>query len=482
MKILAHLQTQRTIKLILIVLLMADLTFSFLQYYQTPLFGDMEGGILPNKYVQQVLDDPLGFNALRSGEKHMNPNRYFAHIFFMEYFRNVPFWLQTSVNPVQSVYLSCALAKIMVQIFFIFLLSHFISGSRKILSFEFLLSAAIISPLFQAYGFWSRMGINDKSIAYTFFYAIPLVLLMVFMLPVFRSIRDKSKFSRLTFAFLVPFTIVLPLSGPLIPGVTLIVALLIIAGYFFRQGFSTAFNVKHLFVYISPLAFILMSIITLWSLYSLWLGLFYDINYVSDTIPVADRYTRLPEGILSYLFHSAGVPLMLSVIVLNVFLIRKHGDAETANRWLSVLKWIGIFAILYVILLPMGGYRPYRLRIIRYDTIMPVTMALIYFFGATTFFLIKHMTGTRRKKYLLTIAVCLSVFTVADIKGLQENRWEIKALEKIAASPETPVPLPKDAWILSWETTTDYKRSEQRAMLLHYWGITDKIKLFYNEL
>jgi hypothetical protein len=74
-----------------------------------------------------------------------------------------------------------------------------------------------------------------------------------------------------------------------------------------------------------------------------------------------------------------------------------------------------------------------------------------------------------------------AVFTIADMKGIHENRWEIISMEKIAGSAETPVLLPKDYWILSWEKTTDYKRSEQRATLLYFWGITDKIKLFYNE-
>lgn len=117
---------------------------------------------MPDKYVQEVLDDPFGFQAVISGEKHKNPNRFFSHCLFMEYFQKVPVAVQKFVEPISLVYLSCALAKIFVQVLFLYLLSLFISGARNPIKKEFLLSAVIIAPLFQAYGYWSRMGINVR--------------------------------------------------------------------------------------------------------------------------------------------------------------------------------------------------------------------------------------------------------------------------------------------------------------------------------
>jgi hypothetical protein len=57
------------------------------------------------------------------------------------------------------------------------------------------------------------------------------------------------------------------------------------------------------------------------------------------------------------------------------------------KKMIRILMWIGIFTFMYIMLLPFGGYRPYRPRIIRYDTFMPVTIALIYYFGASTYFI-----------------------------------------------------------------------------------------------
>jgi len=43
--------------ILLVVFLLGDLTYSFFEYYFTPLDGDISSG-----NVRQVLDDPFGFN------------------------------------------------------------------------------------------------------------------------------------------------------------------------------------------------------------------------------------------------------------------------------------------------------------------------------------------------------------------------------------------------------------------------------------
>ena len=42
------------------MLLLADLTYSFVQHYSMPLDGDMAGGIVPAEDVKPILKDPFG--------------------------------------------------------------------------------------------------------------------------------------------------------------------------------------------------------------------------------------------------------------------------------------------------------------------------------------------------------------------------------------------------------------------------------------
>jgi len=129
--------------------LISDFTFSFIQYYNTPLFGDLAGHVLPDEVIQPVFDDPFGFNMLLAGEKHSNPNRYFSHFLLSAYFQHVPFWMQKFTNSVNSVYLASALAKIAVQMLFVFLIAAFISGKQNPVNRKFLISAVLVIPLFQ---------------------------------------------------------------------------------------------------------------------------------------------------------------------------------------------------------------------------------------------------------------------------------------------------------------------------------------------
>lgn len=458
------------------IFLIGDFTFSFIQYYNTPLLGDLAGHVLPDNLIQPVFDDPLGFHLLLTGEPHSNPNRFFVHWALAEYFQNVPQFLQNFTTPINSVYLTSAIAKLATQILFVYLLALFISGSANPVKKNFLTAAVIIAPLFQAYGYWSRMGIIDKSIVYTFFYAIPLVVLMLFFLPVFNWLMYHTKITSIHYFYMVPLIVILPLSGPLVPAVILIVSFLVLLNLFIQADEKNPVA----FLKSLPGSFYLLLVpINLWSLYSLFLG-FYNSNYSGEMISLAERFSRLPEGIFSQLFHSIGFPLMLLVIGINTWFIKRINNHEGKNL-LRIFMWIGIFALLYILLLPFGGYRPYRQRIIRYDTFMPVTVALIYYFGASTYFLINHLKTNNKQRYVVAVILCLLLFTVADMKGIGRNSCERQAFEKMARSTESIITISRDCFVIDWQNTLDYKQSEKKAELIYFWGITSEKKLFYNE-
>jgi hypothetical protein len=60
------------------------------------------------------------------------------------------------------------------------LIAFFISGS--ILKLDFLFAAILITPLFQTNGYRSYMGIIDPATTYTFFYALPTILILIYLL------------------------------------------------------------------------------------------------------------------------------------------------------------------------------------------------------------------------------------------------------------------------------------------------------------
>ncbi len=468
-------QKKRIVPFLIIIILTCDFTFSFLQYYNTPLYGDIVVSVWPDEHVRKIFNDPLGLQVLKNGENQFNPNRYFSHMFLYQYFRDIPLFLQKFVSPISSVYLASALMKIIIQLLFIFTLASYISGDR-LFSRKFLIAAIIVEPLFQVYGYWSRMGIVDQSIAYTFFYALPLVLLMLFFLPVFNLIRSKSKIKVIHYILLSPLIIILPFTGPLTPPVIILISSFIFLAYWLRAKNK---NIKEIIRNIPAPVYILLIPISLLSLYSLLLGLF-DSSFISETITLSERFKRLPQGLFSQLFHSPGFPLLILIIGINMHVIcrNKFHNREELKK---TLIWIGIFAFVYIVLLPFGGYRPYRFWIIRYDTFIPVNIMLFYFFGVTTFQVIQQARGEKRKIYISGVVIYLLLLTVVDFEGFGENECERKAFEKMALSKENIVTIPKNCHVMDWHDVSDYNLTKDKAELIHYWRITDHTELFYNE-
>lgn len=475
------------LKLFLILFLLCDSTYSFLQYYYIPLDGDISAGVVPSSFVQQLLDDPFGFQMLSTGEKHVNPNRFFAHFFFMEYMQKVPIFLQKLTDPISSVYFSCALLKIMTHLLVIFIISSLISGTSYILDKKFLICAALITPLIQANGYWEHMGINDHSITYTFFYALPVVILMLYLMTLYQIVYQKEvpRINILKLMVIVVFAIILPLSGPLIPGLILTVSAL--TGFYYLQNPDRSENLFSFGNLVSTLRkipfplFLLLVPACLVSLYSLFLGR-YDLNYSTETIPIIDRYLKLPLGIYYQISQSLGVPLLLIIIGVNLFLIKKHFNSEEGRKIIGTLKWIGIFSAVYLLLLPLGGYRPYRPNILRYDTFMPIAIALLYFYGKTSYFLLLNLKSKSHKNYLIGLFVLFGIYMNSDRLETEEYHCERKAIEYLVNSPDTIIILSTDCNIMSWSDIYESpKRSELNAEMMQFWGITKEKKLYYQD-
>ncbi|MEL7160412.1 MAG: hypothetical protein AAFN92_06625, partial [Bacteroidota bacterium] len=80
---------------------------------------------------------------------------------------------------------------------------------------------------------------------------------------------------------------------------------------------------------------------------------------------------------------------------------------------------------------------------------------------------------------LLPLAVAL-LFTHTDEFEPEAYACERAALETIAASPLTTVPLQTDCSVALWETYADPAWSELMGRLLYRWGITEVPKRYHH--
>ena len=91
-------------------------------------------------------------------------------------------------------------------------------------------------------------------------------------------------------------------------------------------------------------------------------------------------------------------------LLINIAVIRiKNKDDSDSRKIIQLLKFIGLFALIYLLLLPLGGYREYRPYIIRRDTFMPIWMLLFFFYGITTLHIVKNVRMKLKKFYYLVL-------------------------------------------------------------------------------
>ncbi|MDD4645072.1 MAG: hypothetical protein PHY99_03705 [Bacteroidales bacterium] len=476
---------KKTAILLLITLLLVDIGYSFLQHYHTPFDGDMAAGIVPADDVKPILDSPLGLKIFKENTTYPNPNKFFSHWAFYQYFNSVPLFLQNFTNPINSAYLSCALAKTIIQVLLIFLLALSISGS--IFKFKFLLAAILITPLFQTNGYSGYMGIIDPSTTYTFFYALPTLLILIYFAPLF--LKHFYGFELKGIKYLkylwIPLALIASLSGPLNPGISLVVSLLI-----FLHHFSQNFNNSDSKSRITRLKSVIHNIpgeycfylipICAFSLYSLFLGR-YDSVDSSSKIPLWVLYSRLPEGIFYTFMQKLGFPVLFIILIINTLIIHYKLKTPEGKKILNTFKWIGLFTLIYLLLLPLGGYRDYRPYILRYDTIIPITLSLMFIFGKTTLYILNNFSIRQRYQYLPLLILVLFIFINSDKPKFDKNSCERNAISQIASSSEPIVKIDNSCTVLSWTIIENPQESELKTQLLKRWRIIDDDKLYYQK-
>jgi len=455
--------------ILLLFLFGLDTAYAFLQYFYQPLDGDMAWNLVPAAEVRPILTDPLGWSALTRGAEYPNPNRFFSHWIYREYLLGVPLLLQRFVVPVTSVYLAAALAKIFVHVGLIGLLVRAINGPGRADPRGWLIAACLLAPFFQSGEFRSHIGIVDAATTYVFFYALPAGLLLLFSLPFIDALAHgvRQRMPVWQTALWAVLAFIVCLSGPLNPGIVLVAGLLGCIGWL--AGWYRLGQLPRSLLVLAVLAGIL-------SFYSLYLGRYNSLT-IDNQLPLPALYGKLPFGIFRQFTGKLAFPVLFLMLGLHYYLLKRRGSNDGLLR---LYGWSLAFAAVYLLLLPLGGFRSYRATVLRYDTILPVTLVCIGLYAAGALRLLRELSRKHLRWYVPLLLIVALIYVNADRFDRSGYDCERDALETIAAAAVAEVPLTGNCGVVLWQTYPDAYQSEMTGRLLHRWRITARPRTYYH--
>ena len=474
--------TKRYLVGLLIAFVGLDLALTCWQYFQMPLDGDLAAIALPASWYSQVLHDPFGWAVLTKNEVYSAPNRFFAHASMVLYWHTVPALLQRLMSPINSLYAASALFATATQAGLTLGLAAYVAAARgeRVGSLGFWLTAALLRPLFQtANRLYEQMGITDQAVTYTFFYAWPLLLVLGLYWPFYRA-AGRGQPLRLPawrVLLLLGLMVVIAFNGPL--------ASAVVAVGLLGTGLRWLWGRRHpgqRAAWLSGQALGLLAVLAALTAYSLYIGR--NNNENVHTLTLGQRYRLLPEGVARLLAIDVGLPLLLLALLGSIWLVwRTAGATPGRPGALRLLAWSAALAATYLLLLPLGGYRTYRPYLVRYDTFLPVTLALLFAYGLAVRYLLRHLAGGPRRAYLAGVLLFSTYLLGVDwvLKPAHNNDCERQALATLAQAPCPEVRLPADCGVLSWGPVGSAGQSEPSAQLLYEWGVTPRKVLYFQQ-
>ena len=471
-----------------LVFIISDSIFSYCQFTDFSLDGDLSGTVAPCKAYSKILQNPLGTSVFLKHERYAATNRFFLHWSVYSYFNKAPLFLQSlGVSPIESIYMSCALIKIFVQLLLVLILSMIVKQLSSQRNIYILFLSVIFLSLFQTNGYDGQMGIIDRSAVYFFAYGLPMLVFLIFLYPYIYYYVNKKMLGNkwLTMILLLFLGFIIPFDGSLMCGIAsvfLLVLFLSILFYQIKKYRGKAFIKMFEFVCNIPIQLsIPLVVVGFFSLYSFYLGTF---NVENDwaILSISERYKLLPLGLFYILTKRLGFPVLIIFSTINTFIVLKNASGEIVGRLKFVLKSLAFFALIYVLFLPLGGYRSYRMYIIRYDTFIPVTLCIFLFYAYSSLLAIN--IAKRKIKILLISVLILSVgfFTIVDAKREYQNEYEKKAFMILSHSRSNKVDFDCNCNVFSWEPLDDYNYSYESALLLKRWHVTKSVILYRTKI
>ena len=454
--------------IIILLLLLADTAYTFLQHRNVALDGDMPSIILPAPHYEPVLSSPFGIKAISGEAAYASPNRFFVHWGMYHYFRAAPSLFSSFDGPVFGIFTASAVAKTVGHICLILLLARL--ATRKEDKWNLIGVAVLIVPLFQSAGYYNPvMGIIEQAPTYTCFYAWPSVLMLCWLLLFLKGKVAAQPASVLERLSLFTLTLTLPFTGPLIPGV-IAVGFTLLLGYTVLGLLRTehATNWKSLHQKLTIDRWIALIALGILGLYSLYLG---ALSTEQQQVDLLARYQRLPEGLLKMLTNKPGLSILIGGIVIHFGLLRRFKTPELKPWYRTEVRFLLLFAALYILLIPFGGYRDYRPDIVRRDTLQPVLLALFYLWGKSGLLLFRN-TNIKSWLKLPTIAI-LSLFTIADITPVMQSSCQEEQLRAMTKEKARSISIDPECRILTWPQNPD-QETRFSSELLVLWGILEQ--------
>ncbi len=461
-----------------VLYVIGDLGGTFVQYSRMVLDGDLTAIALPSASYTPVLHDPFGWAVLAKHAVYAAPNRFFAHATLAAYFGVVPAGLQVFLSPIDSLYAAAALFSTLTQALLLYVLAVYCTGTGRLGSRRLWLTMALLTPFFQTQGYAGEMAIVPQAISYTFFYPWPLLLLLVWLLPFYQWAQGQPwRLSAVGVVASAALAVVLAFNGPLVPGV--VAVLLLGAGlHWLRRAGGPPLRAA------PRLPLLLLGLLGALCAYSLFIGRSNSEN-AWTTLSLGARYQLLPLGVVKQLTGKLGMPLLVLLCLGNAYLLRRWAVPGPENRRIRlVLRWVGWFALGYVLLLPLGGYRSYRPYLLRFDSVSPITLGLFFFYALSTVYLLRKLPRRAQPWYTGAVVLVAFIYANADRKlhVADGNACEREALAHLAQAPATTpvVRLSQACNVLSWQLITDPATSANNAAMLARWGVTRGPKRYYH--
>lgn len=469
----------------LLLFCLLDLTYSAYQHYHSKLDGDIASIVVPKTSYQYVLEAPLGIEAIKTGKHYPGTNRFFCHYLMKVYFSEMPLFIGQFTDKISALYWSSAIFKTLVQLLLLLMMGLYAHSLAPLRVGSYIFLLFLITPFFQVKGYAHVLGIINPSITYVFFYSWPVAMLLVFYYPFFRSFlrQEPPQISLVSKAGLLLLVIFLPLSSPVNSPVILLVTLfylysLVTRFWQDRKANKTGIS-QWFFKHMNLTTFIFFSLISIAALYAMYLGQFNSEN-PSNAISLIDRYPRLLQGIGNMLTIKIGYPVFLGALGVSWYLFTSR-NKESDQRIRQLFWWALIFFISYIALLPLGGYRSYRPYIVRTDTMLPVLCGLIILYSTLAFYLQNSLTAFSKRTHTTLLLVVITIFTLADGTNFDQNTAERQGLQTLMQSRADTIVFPEGQLVLSWDKLDSPEASKWNAILLQRWGITDTIRLYYND-
>lgn len=466
-----------------LIVLLFEFVYATRQYNRTVIDGDFARIVLPDVWYERVLSDPLGLDALTKKEEYAATNRFSAHFVMRAYFYHVPLYLQKFVHPIESVYLSITIAKLIVHFIFLSMIGLYASYMAGFNFRKWLLGMMLVSPLLIAHGrFEYYLEFLDKTITYCMFYTLPICALLIYYFPVFRvSYIRKATIPFFAILLYLPATLFLVLFGPLTAPVvfllnSILIFLIIIQYVGIRKNKSTtAYDLKQLVKRDFNMVIILLTGVML-SLYSIYLGS-YNVENTTCHLSMIERYTALSKGFLSAFFNpKEGVLPILGALLLNLIVLRKKRNSGNLTK----LYLIALFFILaYCVLLPLGGCRDYRPYILRRDTFLPILAVLLILFTISSMRLI-DMLGNRKYLFFIPWLLLSCVYWKSDVMppDYDDNKLEKKNLYQLSTSKESCTELIENCSVMDWIKFQNCEGSITNSKLIYHYTITDTVRYY----